>query len=637
MPRFLTSQLSKYFWPGILLCLNVFAQANDQGHFQKYEELISTNQNEYSKKLYEIRNNVFDINNIKDVNQVTINPLSLNGLIFNSPSRYLLLAQKDKCSLYDLISTTLLKEPGKPNLEEIIIDAQNLEGEIQSYRLKKDDFLNKIAYKQCPGSKKLAANFEVTGLRRTFKELKFEVPNSVDTCYQVHQEALMDVKTPFICEGMEAVRLETQNKTILKNIGKNQSYKKDLQKNVALASNLTRILKPNFTEYFQSLCLNLENKEAFCQRYFDKSFWDSLAENKNKELLDYYCHRFFPSGELNEAKKKLCLKNLAQDNKACYYPLNYPALTPAPNCDQLATTLNFTRLNTNYKDCPARVGNLGIVNFSRMLRHFNQDITKFDNCQLNSTYPVAQFDQQFLDGDFWKAQLCYNDPLKKVEICYPVLLNESNDELALSNAIGKILSRLKGFDNKSKSCRIITSKEYQPLLLEYQSGCYIIKSKKGCNLSDCKLKVILDQKEFKDYKISLDFIFDLFPFSFSSENRSLSKRFKRFFKKQDKSITNMSTIINVFKTHKQSILWGVACEEDLLPSHYQMNMFAQCTPLPFIVDGYLKEKGLYSLSTRTAKDHIDAPRLIPWSYIFSGLKRYQKQHPLSLWGLYAFY
>ncbi len=84
-------------------------------------------------------------------------------------------------------------------------------------------------------------------------------------------------------------------------------------------------------------------------------------------------------------------------------------------------------------------------------------------------------------------------------------------------------------------------------------------------------------------------------------------------------------------------LWshGIGCAEDLLPEHFSKESFNQCSPLPFIVDGYREKAGIYSVVIRTAYDSLHAPRLVPWTNLFSALKDYQRLHPLDIWGLYA--
>jgi hypothetical protein len=94
-------------------------------------------------------------------------------------------------------------------------------------------------------------------------------------------------------------------------------------------------------------------------------------------------------------------------------------------------------------------------------------------------------------------------------------------------------------------------------------------------------------------------------------------------------------VIGFLKKANKAIVHGVGCAEDLLPSFFKSNSLNQCSPLPFIIDGMIKENDKTVFVTRTAVDSLQAPRLISWSSIYSGVKSYQKIHPLRLWTLYG--
>ena len=124
---------------------------------------------------------------------------------------------------------------------------------------------------------------------------------------------------------------------------------------------------------------------------------------------------------------------------------------------------------------------------------------------------------------------------------------------------------------------------------------------------------------------------------FINENKSFLKLYTTKKKLNLKSIKNISSYLLLQKQYPKAIFLGVGCAEDLLPSFFKRYAFNICTPLPFISDGYLKSEGSYALVTRTGVDQINAPRIIPWPYIFNAVKTYQQLHPIKLWGLYAIY
>ena len=85
--------------------------------------------------------------------------------------------------------------------------------------------------------------------------------------------------------------------------------------------------------------------------------------------------------------------------------------------------------------------------------------------------------------------------------------------------------------------------------------------------------------------------------------------------------------------NKKGIIHGIGCAEDLLPSFFKTKAFNQCSPLPFIIDGMLKENDKVVFVTRSGADSLQAPRLVGWSLVYSAVKSYQRTHPLKLWTL----
>ena len=116
-----------------------------------------------------------------------------------------------------------------------------------------------------------------------------------------------------------------------------------------------------------------------------------------------------------------------------------------------------------------------------------------------------------------------------------------------------------------------------------------------------------------------------------------TKLIERYFRKKTRKILNVSFLKNIFNEQPKTIIQGISCAEDLLPTHFVKDTLHKCTPLPFIVDGYTENQGSLSLILRTSIDDVHSPRIISWSYVFSALKAYKQLHPLGLWGLYAIY
>lgn len=622
----------KYLLPLLLTTTCLHAA----GLYQDFTELSSIQKENYLAKVKSLKSAFISNKDLAKTKSISLNPDFVSAVTFNSPSRYFMLGQKDNCSLYDLMSANLLKEPGKNFLDNVIIDFDQ-EGKKESYLLTKERFLEKVAYKKCPGSEKLAQYFLIKNLRKTFSNMRFKTPSSKEGCFEIHKELKSDVQAPFMCQSLESVRQLTQNQKLL-NATKSRRYQKYLNDEVTRGKTLKKIIKENSLDYIGSFCLNIEAPELFCKPFFEESYWVSLDAEKNRALLDVYCKKFFKRKKLSKAQLKACVKKINNLPTTCHYSNDHNALQPAPNCKLISQALIYSNTPMSHPDCPGRTGHHGVTNFSRLLLHFNPELASQENCRINATYPMAKFDKDNTESSNWGIKVCYDDPIKKEEVCYPTIIEDAPDkDLSLSYNVARILERLRGFDKKNQECRILKEKEYKPLLLEYKSGCFIIKKQEGCLDTKCEFDVIYDEKKFTNIKFKTELYFDLFPLMYADENKSMSKMYKRFTQKEDRPIKSVSGIKLLYKNHPNAIMWGIGCKEDLLPTFFKQQHYGECTPIPFIADGMAEDKSYYSLVIRTSLDHVSAPRLVPWSYVYSAVKRYQEVHPLGQWGLNAYY
>jgi hypothetical protein len=128
---------------------------------------------------------------------------------------------------------------------------------------------------------------------------------------------------------------------------------------------------------------------------------------------------------------------------------------------------------------------------------------------------------------------------------------------------------------------------------------------------------------------------DYFPSSIAEERYSQNYILTRDYKQNGKLLNNLSAILTFFKQSKHGILHGIGCAEELLPSFFRSQSLNQCSPLPFIIDGLIRENDQTVFVTRSGVDSLQAPRLISWSLVYSAVKAYQQSHPLRLWTLYG--
>lgn len=582
------------------------------------------------KLVNSLANQKFNVRKIKDINEVYLDPTYLNLIIQNTPSRYIGLAINDRCSLYDMLHTNLLRLPNG-EIKNVIINYRNKESKIQKRLMTLQSFFTKVAYKQCPKVKIFNTYFRPQNLRNTLSKIKLESPKSKKECIDTIKEMQNDYKAPYLCHIVEEMRGLSQLTQRLNNLSKADFKDRTLiQKKIKIAKLYRKLVSPNAAEVLKERCLNLDAPEKYCAGYFKKNFWTTEhLRDKKSPIFSSFC---------DTKNTKQCVIKLNKDQSVCQKQSeDYPALFPRPDCNKTSQTLIASRLFKDYKDCPYKVGNLAVTTFGRLLNHHEDYITnqKF-NCHTSLTYPVAKINEELTEFGSWQIRACYDDKIKRKKVCHPVVLGHvKNDDLSITKVMKKIAGRQRGY--QGAECELISENEYKPTLLKFKTGCYIITDNKECTATQCKFKVIIDEEDFTSYTFESDLRFNLFSTDFLGENKAMIPVYANKKRKELKIIKNISSFEKTFNDKKNSIFVGVGCAEDLLPSHFKRNHINECRPLPFIVDGYFEDKGIYSLITRTSYDHLHAPRVIAWNYIFSAIKNYQNLHPINAWRFYAIY
>jgi hypothetical protein len=610
------------------------------GLYESLETLITIQDNSYSKKMKKFRNKISNLTNLKDPMTVELDPDFINNILFHSPSRYSSLAHKDRCSLYDLILSGHIRDEDG-DLRRFLIKYETRKGKIKTTLVSRTTFLNQVAFKQCPQSKNFERYFQVKNLKKTLKTIKLEVPTSYDQCYKVYNEFVSDYKTPYLCKIYEQIKKAPALNIAIKNTPKSKYNElTKLKKSLSLSKDYKKVLNIKSYDYLKNLCDNIEKPKKFCHDFFELSFWKKIIKGEKSSIyIKNMCQEIYKRKKITPRQFQKCARILNTDPQKCHY-LNRldSALSPKPSCKNISKALNLSRLISNYNDCPSKTGNEGISNIARVINHISPQ-KKFSNnsCQLESTKAFAKFSNEVNEGRDWNVKLCYDDKINNKEICLPTLLGEyPGSDLSLDLVVAKILRKTRGFGNEQK-CRVVSKKEYRPTLLEFKGGCYVIVSDKSCRGTNCKFKIINDELEVKHIRYKSDISFAYFPVEYTKQNNSQFNLMQKHFKKKSRKILNISFVKSIFKEKPKAILQGIGCREDLLPTFFQKTSLNQCSPLPFIVDGYIEDRGTLSLIVRTALDSLHAPRIISWSYVYSSLKAYKDLHPMNLWGLYAIY
>ncbi len=627
--------------PVLTFITSLNSLANDTpGIYQSLETLIEVQDTNYSKKIKKLRNKISSLNNLKDPMTVELDPDFINHILFYSASRYSSLAHKDRCSLYDLILSGHLKDK-EGNLRRFLIKYETRKGKVKTALVSRSTFLQKVAFKQCPQSQNFQKYFQLKNLKNTLKTVVLQTPTSYDQCYEVYDNFVNDYKTPYLCQIYEQIKKAPSLELSIKNTPKSKfKLLTKLKSSLKLSNEYKRVLNVKSYDYLKNLCDNIEKPKKFCHDFFELSFWKRIIKGEKSPIyITNTCKEILKKNNITNRQYQKCARTLSSNPEQCHFTNRFDkALVPKPNCQDISKALNLSRLHSNYLDCPSKTGSEAITNISRIINHISPS-QKNDSaqCQLESTKTFAEFSNESNEGQEWNVHLCYDDKINQEEVCLPTLLgNYPGSELSLDLVVAKILRKTKGFGNEQK-CKVITKRQYKPTLLEFKSGCYIIQSQKDCTGTNCDFRIINNELSVDHIKLKSDVLFSYFPTQFSKQNQSQFKILERHYKKRSRKILNISFVKSIFKEHPNSILQGIGCREDLLPSFFQKQTLNQCSPLPFIVDGYIEDNGSLSLIVRTAFDSLHAPRIISWSYIYSALKAYQDLHPMKLWGLYAIY
>jgi hypothetical protein len=625
---------------GVMTFFSTNIQAR-QGLFQSFETLLDIQSQNYQKKIESLGRQSSTLNNLSSADEVELDADFINTILFYSASRYTSLAFKDRCSFYDLYLAGHLKGP-QGAIENFVVKFKSKKGEVQTALVNPQNFLEKVAFVQCPQSQKFSQYFEVKNLPQTVKTIFLKPPTNQEDCLEIHQKLLADPKTPYLCKMSDYIDAIPETQREIRTLSKSRYREIEaLKRKLTLAQRYDQLLTQSSVDYLKHFCDNIEKPKRFCDDFFNVNFWKRIGSGeKSKKFIEHKCKDYLNRPTLTEKQYSKCIRDFSNDPNLCHYLNNSDqALAPRQSCSMQSFSLNQSRLNANYLDCPSRTGSEGITNLSRLILHFSplKQESQASSCELETTHAFATFNHEASDGRFWGYKLCYDDKINREEVCLPAITGDYQESnYSMGKVVAKILAKNRGY-NEANRCEVIDSKDYKPSMLRFKSGCFIILDPKSCYGTDCKFKTILDEREIDFIKIKSGSIFDYFPSNYIDENISQAKLFERYYKKSTRRILNVSFLKSIFKDQPKAIIHGVACAEDLLPSFFAKNLLHKCTILPFIVDGYVEDKGHLSLILRTAIDDVHSPRIISWSYVFSALKAYQELHPLELWGMYAIY
>jgi hypothetical protein len=637
LPRFSLNRFYKLILGTVILCPSLFAQTTPlatpakteyPGIIQTFEKLIQIDSDKVTKRTDALIKGGKVFGGSNSVTSLELEPDFLNSIILHSDPGYLRLASSDKCRFYETILTDLLRS-SEGKIKNVLMTY--VEKDIrQSAVISKKDFLAKVVNQECPETQKNILAFQVKTIEKTLKEINFDIPSGIDQCRNIHVDWVNNPKTPFICQIYEYV----------KEARAGGGDPKDLQQRRAVA----RILEDKQTlvqkDYIENLCQHLDDEDLFCEEFLNVSFWTKIAGGyEDKVYAEDICKGLLNNvNDLSNPQYLACLARMKKEKDVCLYPTGKNSgIRPQPDCDQISTALNYSSLKATYKDCPGNSDQMIATNMGRIINHFGtgEVIPPQGPCSAISSGSTFVFNKNFDNDVNWKLEACYEDRMVQREVCMKTFFGKyANQPESYTNVVAEILKKTRGAD-QSQTCEMVDSLDYNPLLLKYKSGCYIIYERDLCFISQCKHRILYNDRTIDFIAIKGRATIPYYPLNVRDERFSQSYLLTHDFKKQGRQLSTLSNMVSFFKKSNNGIIHGIGCAEELLPTFFKVNTINQCTAMPFIVNGVIRDKDKVVFITRTAGDSLQAPRMISWSIIYSAVKSYQRVHPLKLWTMYG--
>lgn len=549
--------------------------------------------------------------------EIQLAPFFKKSLLFLSDEKALSLIQKDECKFLAMLENGLLKS--HESASDIFFTYKDKEGVIRSAYTGADIFFKDIYKSQCINNSEYRILFENQNINKTIESIKFPLPKGINDCKLIHNEWMQNPFTPYLCKISGIVKKYTPLNSSFSNI-KLSSFQKT---------------------YFENLCFNLNSPKAFCADYLKNDVWNKvLSSEAPLYKLSYKCKYFLKletEPTLDDLKK--CTQRFLAEPKICQTlsSSNFPSSYPFLNCNLISDALVKSKLKTNYQDCPGGVGNDSIVNVHRILNHFipRKIPNSPESCagEANYSYAKLLFDMKYPEG--WPLEICYINRIFNKEECVPYIPGHRDEEpLSEDLVIAKILYSQYSAPQKTK-CKIVDSKVYNPLRTDFKFGCFIVYDPNACTTDVCDKKIIWEEREIKEIKYRGIPLVDYYTNTFSTQRYSFTNMINEIYGIQSRAVKNITEVKFFLDKIENGIIHGIGCIEDLLPELYKKSTLNQCSPMPFIIDGYVNREDDVLLSTRLAIDDIHSPRLIMWYNIYNSILAYKSLHPLEIWTLHA--
>lgn len=572
------------------------------------------------------------------VQKSEIDPLFLRSIFLHSEKKYLEMINLNKCHLYALLENQLLKSAlGK-------VDFLIMNNGGQKYLLRYDQFVNQIYKYKCQAFAQYSKIFDRKNLIKTVMSIPYLVPKTERECSEIITDWKKNDYLPYLCKIPYSIKQGKSAQNIKKNRSNLSLVQIKLINRAIQDANYFQKEIPYFERsYIENLCNAIEDNNLFCNPYLAQDAWSKIINGEIPPYnLKFRCNELLrkaPDNKLNQAQKLTCATKLKNNPEICTTKTTdrYSGIFPRPNCSKVSMALEHGRLHTPFHDCPGQIDNGALTNLHRILGHFDNSkiSSSLTSCKAETTYTYYQFLKTAKRNQLWPLQVCYLDKIEGSEVCRPYIPGSlERSKISEDKVVAKILQRMGKIPSRA-TCRVITKKQYRPVLLEFQSGCFIMFNQNNCSNSFCPKKIIIDQKELEGITFKGSLFFDYFPNNWSNQKQSVSTTLEEVYKIPAYKLQNLTMVQVFLKQHPKGIIHGLGCAEDLLPRVRKRKSINQCTPIPFIIDGMFEKNENKTLVLRTAFDDILSPRLTPWNWVFTAVMKYQQLQPLKKWGLYG--
>ncbi len=616
------------------------AQDQPPGVIEGLKVLVEDSREKLSKVYSDLQKSGQIIENPtqEQVQNLKISNVFLRSLFLHSEKKYLEMIALKECHLYALIENKLLKS-ALGNLDYLIVEEAG-----RQQLIKAETYIEQIYKFKCQANAQFSKIFNRATLKKTVMSLKYPVPKTEKQCGQILEDWRKNDYLPYLCKIPHLIQLGVIAQTVKSKTKRNNINKIRALNEIIRSGEYYKNEIPFFQRsYLKNLCEGVQSDELFCRPYLATDAWTRIINGELSENhLIYKCLNFFKksySENLTDNQKRTCIKRMKESASLCIDKgaEGYSSLFPRPNCSLISKALNSGRLKVPYHDCPGQVDNGAITNLHRVLSHYlDRDISSTpETCQAEANLTLLNLLKEAKNTRGWPLKVCYFDKIESKEICHDYIPGSlEKTGISEEKVVTKILQRLTSIST-SQSCRVVGKSRFNPSLLEYKNGCFIVFDEKTCSNAFCPKEIIVDEKKVTGLKFIGTTEFDYAPNNWRDQKKSGLMMMEDAYKLRSKKLRNLTELEVFFKKNPKAIVHGIGCSEDMLPQFFKRHEFSQCQPLPFILDGVIKENDNMVLVTRTALDDLHSPRLIPWNWIFTGVMKYKAKHSLNQWNLYG--